>query len=104
MAQQVISKVPFVMDTVSKCLCPGCPVQTASQCVADLKSRLGQALSRNPLKREEIPGAYCGAGKATCGDLDPSQSCLCGGCAIFTQYNLGAGQSPGYYCKNGAAR
>jgi hypothetical protein len=65
MAQQVSNKVSFVVGTVGKCLCPKCPVQAKSQCVTKLAGGLGEALKRNPLKHEEIPGAYCAAGKAT---------------------------------------
>lgn len=104
MAQRVSAKVPFILSNVSKCLCPGCPVQGKSQCVASLKKGLNEALKRSPLKHEEVPGMYCGAGKATCSDLDPKQSCLCGGCAVFSQYNLAKGQPAGYFCRDGAAR
>ena len=104
MAQQVSSKVPFILGNVSKCLCPGCPVQGESQCIAGLKSGLNEALKKNPLKHEEIPGLYCGAGKATCTDLDPSQGCICGGCTVFAQYKLAKGQPAGYFCRDGAAR
>jgi hypothetical protein len=104
MVQQVVSKVPFVLGVVGKCLCPGCPVQAKSQCVSGLKNSLSQALSQQPLKREQIPGAYCASGKATCGDLDPKQKCLCGDCAVFAEYKLANGQPVGYYCRDGAAR
>jgi hypothetical protein len=103
MAQQVKSKVPFILENVSKCLCPGCPVQGKSQCVAGLKSGLNEALKRNPLKHDEIPGVYCGAGKATCPDLDASQNCLCGGCNVFTSYKLANSKPVGYYCAGGVA-
>jgi hypothetical protein len=102
--QQVASKVPFVVDTVGKCLCPKCPVQTKSQCVVTLKGKLGEALKRNPLKREEIPGAYCGTGKATCTDLDSSKQCICGSCAIFRQYKLAGLKPVEYYCLDGSAK
>jgi hypothetical protein len=102
-AQQVSNKVPFVIDNVSKCLCPGCPVQGKSQCVAALKLGLNEALKKKPLKHEEVPGLYCGAGKATCTDLDPGQSCMCSGCAVFSRYNLAKGKPVGYYCRDGAA-
>ena len=103
MAQQMGSKVSLVIGNVSKCMCPKCPVQAKSQCVAKLKGGLGEALKRTPLKHEEIPGAYCGAGKATCTDLDPSKSCLCGSCPLFAQYNLAIGKPVGYYCRDGAS-
>ena len=104
MVQQVAGKVPFVLDTVGKCLCPGCPVQAASQCVAELKKGLSAALKNDPLKHAEIPGAYCAAGKATCTDLDPSKSCMCGGCTVFSRYNLGSGKPAGYFCRDGSAK
>jgi len=104
MAQQVTIRVPFALDTVSKCLCPGCPVQAQSKCVAGLKPGLTEALKKNPLKHEQIPGDYCAAGKATCTDIDTKKSCLCGNCAVFKQYNLAKGKPGGYYCSAGAAR
>ena len=104
MAQQVETKIPFVVATVGKCMCPKCPFQAKSQCVARLKGGLGDALKRNPLKHEEIPGAYCGAGKATCTDLDPSKNCICGVCPIFSQYKLAALKPVGYYCRDGSAK
>ncbi len=97
------SKVPFSSSTVGQCLCPGCPVQAKSSCVADLKKGLEAALARNPLQREDIPGPYCSTGKATCTDLDPSQRCLCWGCSIFAQYSLANGQPVDYYCRDGAS-
>ena len=96
------SKVPFSTGTVGQCLCPGCPVQAKSSCVADLKNGLQALLVRNPLQREDIPGLYCSTGKATCPGLDPSQSCLCYGCPVFSQYSLVGGQPVGYYCRDGA--
>jgi len=104
MAQQISAKVPFIVGNVGKCQCPGCPVQGESQCVAGLKSGLNNALKKNPLQHGEIPGVYCGAGKATCTDLDPNQSCMCPTCAVFEQYKLSAGHPVGYYCKDGQAR
>jgi hypothetical protein len=104
MAQQVSAKVPFTLSNVSKCLCPGCPVQAKSQCVAGLKKGLSEALKKDPLKHEEVPGVYCGAGKATCTDLDPNKDCLCSGCVVYGQYKLGKGEPAGYFCRHGASR
>lgn len=103
MVQQASTKVPFTLDVVSKCLCPGCPVQSKSQCVAGLASGLNEALKKSPLKHGEVPGAYCGAGKATCTDLDPKQSCMCGGCAVFARYGLAKGKPAGHFCRDGVA-
>ena len=104
MVQQADNVVPFVVDIVGKCMCPKCPVQAKSQCVALLKGGLGDALKSNPLQHEEIPGAYCGGGKATCTDLDPSKKCICIKCQVFGQYKLNSGKPVGYYCRDGASR
>jgi hypothetical protein len=104
MAQQVKTKVPLILDTVSKCLCPGCPVQEESTCVASLKSGLQETLKKKPLRHEDMPAVYCGAGKATCSDLDPSKECICGGCAVFSKYKLANGEPDGYFCQEGASQ
>jgi hypothetical protein len=104
MAQQVVVKVPFIADNVSKCLCPGCPVQARSKCVAELKSGLTDALKKNPLKHGEIPGLYCATGKAMCTDIDPKKDCLCSDCAVFSRYGLANGKPDMYFCKEGAVR
>ncbi|PKN63316.1 MAG: DUF2769 domain-containing protein [Deltaproteobacteria bacterium HGW-Deltaproteobacteria-15] len=96
-------KVPFDLSNVKKCVCPGCPVQAKSGCVAGLKKQLAGALAKTPPKKEEIPGAYCATGRATCTDLDPSQPCQCGGCPVFSEYNLASGKPAGYYCRDGQA-
>lgn len=104
MTKQMNSRVPLILGNVTRCKCPQCQVQAKSQCVTKLKERLGEALKRNPLKSEEIPGAYCGTGKATCTDLNLSQNCVCGGCPVFAEYQLAAGTPAGYYCRDGVSR
>ena len=95
-------QVPFSVETVNECLCLECPVQVKSQSVAGLEERLSEALKINPLRREEIPRAYCGTGKAAFADLDPNQSCWCFGCPVFSRYKLEDGEPVGYYCLDGA--
>jgi hypothetical protein len=101
---QTSRKVPFTLDIVTKCKCPGCPVQEASSCVMDLKKGLNDALKKQPLQKADIPGAYCGTGKATCTDLDPKQGCICDTCAVYSQYELAKGKPDGYFCAQGAAK
>ncbi len=96
-------KIPFTVPTIKKCLCPSCPVQAKSSCVAGLKKNLAGALAKDPLERKSIPAVYCSTGKATCTDIDPSKDCLCGGCPVFIKYDLGTGQPGGYYCREGSA-
>jgi hypothetical protein len=103
MVQQTGLKVPFEVANVRKCICPSCPVQSKSACVAGLKEKLNVALVKNPLQHNDIPRLYCGTGKATCTDLDLKQSCICGGCPVFSQYKLATGRPVEYYCKDGAA-
>jgi hypothetical protein len=96
-------KVPFTAGNVGKCACPKCPVQAKSACVGGQLSGIREALARAPLNRAEIPGLYCATGTATCFDLDPKQSCLCGGCPIFSEYSLAGLKPVGYYCRDGSA-
>jgi hypothetical protein len=104
MEQVMKSKVSFTGENVGSCMCPKCPVQGASACVKGKVSGIKDALKRNPLRREDIPGLYCSTGNATCGDLDPSKSCMCGNCPIFSKYKLASGTPVGYYCRDGGSR
>ena len=101
MADNAITKVDFTPTNINKCLCPWCPVQVKSKCIAGLKKDLSGVLKKTPLKPEEVPGVYCGTGKASCSDIDTRQNCMCGGCAVFTGYNLANGKPVGYYCREG---
>ena len=101
---QTSTKVTFNSGNVGKCLCPKCPVQAKSQCVSGKLGTITQALSKSPLLREDIPGVYCSTGTATCKDLDPTQSCICGNCSIFKEANLTKGTPVGYYCRDGYAK
>lgn len=100
----ISAKVSFTASNVGKCMCPKCPVQAKSQCVGGKLTSIKDALARTPLIREDIPGVYCSTGTATCKDLDPTQSCICGGCAVFSQFNLATGLPVGYFCRDGFAK
>ncbi len=104
MVQTVSLKVPFTTANVSKCLCPKCPVQANSSCVSEKLPKLGDALKQTPLRAANIPAVYCSTGKATCQDLDAKASCICGGCAVYTSYQLATARPAIRYCKNGGAR
>jgi hypothetical protein len=104
MDQTMGSKVTFDSGNVGKCLCPRCPVQSGSQCVSGKLGTISQALAKSPLVREDIPGVYCSAGKATCQDLDPGKSCICGDCVVFSEHSLSKGTPVGYYCRDGYAK
>lgn len=98
------TKIPFTGADVGLCMCPKCPVQAASACVKGKVAGIEGALKKNPLQRADIPGLYCSTGAATCRDLDPSKGCVCGVCAVFLRYDLGTGEPPGYFCRDGNAR
>lgn len=57
------------MENIQRCLCPGCPVQAKSECVQDKLSKM-QLKSGGTPSAEDVPGVYCGTGKATCDGLD----------------------------------
>ncbi len=97
-------RVPFVIENVRKCLCPGCRVQAESQRTSDLKAGLREVRAGNPPEREKVPALYCSTGKAPSTDLDGSRNCACGNCQIFDAYHLVSGQPVGYYCQEGSAR
>ncbi len=103
MAQKTNPKVPFVTGSVSRCMCPKCPVQGKSECVKGKLATISSALKADPLKREDIPGVYCSTGTATCRDLDPKQTCMCGSCPVFAEYKLAGFKPVGYYCRDGSA-
>jgi hypothetical protein len=104
MNQTISAKVPFSAANVGKCMCPKCPVQSQSQCVSGKLAIIKDALAKKPLQGEAIPGLYCSTGSASCKDLDPQQSCICGGCPLFSHYNLDAGLPAGYFCRDGFAK
>lgn len=102
------SKVPFTAETVTKCICPQCPVQGNSQCVKDKMEKLPEIMKTTGKgkvpKSQDIPGVYCSIDIAACNDLDTKQMCICGGCAVWQEYDLNSGEPIYYYCKNGRAR
>ncbi len=101
---QVGEKVPFNKTNITRCMCPQCGVQAKSKCAKGKLQSLADALKKTPLAREDIPEVYCSSGKATCQDLDGGQNCICGSCAVFSQFNLGRGVPAGYFCMEGAAQ
>lgn len=95
--------VPFNMENVQRCLCPGCPVQAQSECVKDKLSKLQSREGGTPAE-EDVPGVYCSTGEATCEGLDPNQPCQCGKCEVWKEYNLNEAEPSFYYCAKGKAR
>lgn len=104
MAKALGVKVPFNLDTVTKCLCPQCPVQSNSKCVNKKKQELKAALKKPLLQPEEIPGDYCASGTAACTDLNMNMPCMCFGCPVYKDYSLASAVPTCYYCRDGVAR
>lgn len=92
-----MANVDFSQDTLSKCRCIQCPVQSQSQCAKDKMQQISQIHSMpNP---EQVPGVYCATGKAHCSDLNAVQQCLCPGCMVWADYNIHSN----HYCARGSA-
>ncbi|MDP3879988.1 MAG: DUF2769 domain-containing protein [Dehalococcoidales bacterium] len=94
-----MADIPFTEEKVNQCICPSCPVESQSQCSAELL----KGPRHNPLKHEEVPGLYCAAGKAACPDLDFKKECICIACPVYMQYKLSGGKPPLYFCRDGAS-
>lgn len=95
-------KVAFTVESVKKCICPVCPVQTGSKCVRAKASGLTAALKASPLKAADIPGVYCATGVADCKDLSFKQACICASCPLYPEYKLKGRKPLLYYCRDGA--
>ena len=104
MNQTISAKILFSTTNVGKCVCPKCPVQSKSKCVSGKLAKIKEALAKSPMNREEIPGIYCSTGMATCSDIDAKQPCICGNCAVFSEYNLSTAKLASYYCRDGMVK
>jgi hypothetical protein len=97
-------KVDFTHGNLKKCRCGVCPVQAGSACVKVqnemIKQEMGDPAAPSLPNPQNTPGVYCSHGKASCKDLDPSQSCICPTCAVWSENKLTAT----YYCQNGSAQ
>jgi hypothetical protein len=60
-------------------------------------------MRKDPLQSNDIPGMYCSTGQAWCDDIDTNQMCICEGCLLWFEYDLGDGKPMGYYCRDGIA-
>lgn len=102
-------KVPLSMDTLKKCICPQCPVQTSSECSKKKMEKAKEMMAsmkgepKVPAP-EDIAGMYCSTGIAACDDLDFSQMCICGSCPLWDEFNLPSLEPKGYYCRDGVAK
>ncbi len=107
MSENSDPKVSFTTETITKCICPQCPVQGISECVHGKMGKLPEIM-RNAGKNkvpesQDVPGVYCSTGIAACKDLDFKQMCICGGCTVWKKNNLIKGKPAYYFCKDGRA-
>ena len=100
-----MAKVPFNSETIKKCICPQCSIQTDSQCV---KGKMAKVIGiKNGIKEdtmprpEEIPGMYCATGIAFCQDIDTTKACICETCPLWEEYSLSDKKPLGFYCRDG---
>ncbi len=104
MPQAQVTRIPFVIANVDRCLCPKCQVQGDSVCVTEKMALIGGDVRGTLPTPEEMPGEYCSSGTATCQDIDASRVCSCFGCPVYSDYKLADGQPTCYYCRDGSAR
>ena len=104
LVRMVSGLVPFNLDNVNRCMCPGCPVQSDSQCVDEKMAMLGPAPLSTLPTANDMPGEYCAAGSAECGDIDTNRACSCFGCSVYLESNLAGGEPTCYFCRDGSSR
>jgi hypothetical protein len=97
----MMAKVAFTAENMKMCICPGCPVQSASACVKEQAAVLKETLKSNPLKADKIPGLYCASGVATCKDIDFKKPCICNSCVVYAQNKLKGGKPLLFFCRDG---
>jgi len=102
------AEVPFNMDTIPKCICMQCPVQTQSTCAKEKaekgKEMMEKAEPGMAPKSEDVPGMYCSTGVAHCKDIDTKQMCICGSCPLWGEFKLPEKNPKGYYCRDGQSK
>ncbi len=103
-AAKTRAKVPFTRPNAKKCICWECPVQTDSACIKANADKMGEVMSTKFFTPDIVPGLYCSSGIASCKDIKTERACICGGCPVYGDYKLGAGQPTDHYCANGVAR
>ena len=97
-------KVPFTRSNAKECICFDCPVQADSSCVKANTERVGDVMSTKLFQPRILPALYCSSGVASCGDINTDRACICGGCPVYSEYDLGTGQPMDHYCRDGAAQ
>ncbi len=124
-------KVPFTNNTLARCICSKCPVQTQSACaigknqkLADMNKMIDSKgepdepmggemmMQANPPEKqksampkpEEVAETYCSIGTASCTDLNMNKACICPDCEIYREYSLSASKPVEHYCFNGRAQ
>jgi hypothetical protein len=96
--------VEFTKENAMKCLCGQCPVQEESACVADKSAAMDAAMKAGDASMP-MPSAadfarlYCANGKASCDDLDFTQTCICMECPVYGDNGLRGWK----YCERGSA-
>lgn len=95
-----MSIVEFNQQNLFMCLCPGCPVQGASDCAMERlqKAQIPQDVSQvsNP---KMLARLYCSIGKTDCEGFNGAQNCICPSCQVWNNYGLASR----YFCLRGSA-
>ena len=88
-------------DRAAKCLCLECAVQASSECVAEMKAKLGEGFKEANAPApavEDFPGVYCWVGFSPCADIAGENQCSCAECEVQSE----SGFAGWKYCYNGA--
>lgn len=90
-------EVEYTQENIDKCWCGSCPVQSHSQCAADLYTE-SQKLGHLP-EPEKLGGMYCATGRAICDDITLVNLCHCAACLVWSEHELASN----HYCGQGSA-
>lgn len=96
-----MGEVEFNKENIDKCLCRGCPVMDASQCIMEKKKKMMEGMGDMLPKPEDFPGMFCAKGVTKCDDFDYNKLCMCPKCDVWKENNL-VDASPYYlFCREG---
>jgi hypothetical protein len=94
--------VQYSLESLKKCICPGCPVQTASECIRQsARSSVPAILAGEMPPPASAAALYCAAivGRSDCGDFKIDEQCQCPSCEVWVEGCLGAR----YFCAKGSS-
>ncbi|MDA8441887.1 MAG: DUF2769 domain-containing protein [Peptococcaceae bacterium] len=86
-----MAQVAKTAENLKKCICMKCPSYTFMCKMKSMPTNI-MAMMHEVSTVEHMEGMFCAFGKSKC--IDEEKGCICGECALFTEYNL----QKGYFC------